>query len=99
MKKVKNIYYAETLEEKKKIGGHYITGLVIELEDGRFFRQQSTDPIMSFEEIENERDYEAEGEAEQMAKGEHEAAMAVQQEEADKQEFEANQPPPEEPPF
>ena len=56
MKKIKNIYYAETPEEKKMIGGNYITGLVIELEDGRLFRQQSTDPIMSFEEVKNPLD-------------------------------------------
>jgi len=51
MKKVKQIYYAETKEEREEVGGFYITGLVIELEDGRFFRQQSTDVIMSFEEV------------------------------------------------
>ena len=54
MKKVKNIYYAETKKEKEETGGNFITGLVIELEDGRLFRQQSTDIIMSFEEIKKE---------------------------------------------
>lgn len=51
MKKVINIYFAETPEELETIGGNYCTGLVIELEDGRKFRAQSTDPLMSFEEI------------------------------------------------
>ena len=51
MKKVKNIYYAETKEERQKIGGFYTTGLVLELEDGRMFRSQATDPIMAFEEF------------------------------------------------
>ena len=51
IKKVKNIYFAETESEKEKIGGHFTTGLVIELEDGRFLRQQSSDIIMPFEEI------------------------------------------------
>jgi len=99
MKKIKNIYYAETPDEKKKIGGTYITGLVIELEDGRLFRQQSTDPIMSFEEVENKRDYGAEGEAEVEARGKYEAEMQAQAEAEMQAEMEANQPPPEEPPF
>lgn len=51
MKKVKNLYYCETKEELEEIGGYYVTGLVIELEDGRLFRQQSTDPVVSFEEL------------------------------------------------
>jgi len=48
MKKVKNIYYTETREERS---GIYDTGLVIELEDGRFFRAQTTDVIVPFEEF------------------------------------------------
>lgn len=51
MKKIKNLYFVETKEEFEEIGGHYSTGLVIELKDGRLFRQQSTDVIMSFEPI------------------------------------------------
>ena len=53
MKKVVNIYFAETLKDKVEIGGSYVTGLVLELEDGRWFRHQSTDRLMSFEEVEN----------------------------------------------
>ena len=48
LKKVKNVYYDET---GKFAGGNYATGLVIELEDGRMFRAQSSDVIMAFEQI------------------------------------------------
>ncbi|MFH1972126.1 MAG: hypothetical protein ABIJ18_01470 [archaeon] len=42
--KVKNIYYYDNLEGTA-------TGLFIEMEDGRIFRHQSTDPIMPFERV------------------------------------------------
>ena len=46
MEKVKNIRYTN---KKDVTGGHYSTGLILELEDGTFLRHQSTDPIMTFE--------------------------------------------------
>jgi len=46
MKKVKNVFYTD---KKEEVGGHYSSGLVLELEDGTFLRGQTTDPIMSFE--------------------------------------------------
>ncbi len=48
MQKVKNIWYTNNNEE---IGGHYSTGLILELEDGTKLRHNSTDPVMTFEPI------------------------------------------------
>lgn len=50
MKKVVNIYYTS---ETKEVGGHYSTGLILELEDGTKLRHQSTDPVMTFEPFTN----------------------------------------------
>lgn len=52
MKRIKGFYLVETDEDRERFGGSYSTGLVFETEDGRFFRMQSTDFIMPFEEIE-----------------------------------------------
>lgn len=46
MKKVKQVWYSDSTEG---VGGHYSTGLILELEDGTFVRHQSTDPVMPFE--------------------------------------------------
>ena len=43
--KVKNIYYFDQLEHGSG------TGLFIEMEDGRIYRNQSTDPIIPFERV------------------------------------------------
>lgn len=43
MEKVKQIWF--------DIPGATGTGLYLELEDGRFFRHHSTDPIIPFEEV------------------------------------------------
>ena len=43
--KVKSIYYFDQLEDSST------TGLFIEMEDGRIYRHQSTDPIMPFERV------------------------------------------------
>lgn len=43
--KVKNIYYYDQLEPDSG------TGLFIEMEDGRIYRHQSTDPMMPFERV------------------------------------------------
>ena len=48
---------------------------------------------------EPERDYNAEGEAEMEARDKYEAEMEDQAEKERQAEYEANQPPPEEPPF
>jgi hypothetical protein len=45
--KVKQIYF-----EQDGVGD-FTTGLVLELEDGRFMKQQSTDMVKPFEEITN----------------------------------------------
>lgn len=45
MEKIKNVYYDESL-----LGG-YATGLVLELENGVFLRQNSTDVIQPFSAI------------------------------------------------
>jgi len=51
------------------------------------------------EKNEPERDYSAEGEAEMEARDKYEAEMEDQAEKERQAEYEANQPPPEEPPF
>ncbi len=45
---VVNVYFNETPDREAHPSA---TGLVIELADGRFFRHQSTDPVMPFEEM------------------------------------------------
>ena len=45
--KVKNIYYYDQLEDGSVTG----TGLYIEMEDGRIYRNQTTDSIMPFERV------------------------------------------------
>ena len=48
MQKVKNIYYTE------KKTADTMTGLLIELEDGRFFKHLSTDVLMPFQQMKAE---------------------------------------------
>ena len=45
MKKVKNIYYDDHIEDSSA------SGLFIELESGEIYRHQTTDPIIAFERI------------------------------------------------
>jgi hypothetical protein len=47
MRKIKAMYFAEK-EEKENA---YQTGLFLQLEDGTFMAQNSTDPIVSFSEV------------------------------------------------
>jgi sulfur relay (sulfurtransferase) complex TusBCD TusD component (DsrE family) len=47
MRKIKAMYFAEK-EEKENA---YQTGLFLQLEDGTFIAQNSTDPIVSFSEV------------------------------------------------
>ena len=56
-------------------------------------------PLLKDEKNEPERDYSAEGEAEMEARDKYEAEMEDQAEKERQAEYEANQPPPEEPPF
>lgn len=46
MQKVKNIYIAD----QRELENYATTGLVLELEDGSFLAQSSTDPIVPFSE-------------------------------------------------
>lgn len=53
LNRVRNIYYADknVRIEHEDLFGSSATGLILELEDGRLLRAQSTDVIMSFEEL------------------------------------------------
>ena len=48
--KVKSIYYFDQSEDSRAQVST-ATGLFIEMEDGRIYRHQSTDPIMPFERV------------------------------------------------
>lgn len=50
MIKVKNTYYTIDVAELQSDSG-YATGIIYELEDGRWLRQQSDSPLMPLEEI------------------------------------------------
>lgn len=53
MKLIKNIYLLETKNELEVAGGTYTTGLILELEDGQFIRQQSDSVLMPYEPVKN----------------------------------------------
>lgn len=53
MKLIKNIYILETKNEFEVAGGTYTTGLILELEDGQFIRQQSDSVLMPYEPVKN----------------------------------------------
>lgn len=50
MIKVKNVWYS-TDEEELQTSTKYPTGIIFELEDGRWLRQQSDSPLMPLEEM------------------------------------------------
>lgn len=50
MNKVVNIWYTKDITLLQTDSG-YPTGILYELDDGRWLRQQSTDPMMPLEEI------------------------------------------------
>lgn len=60
MIKVKNIYYTLDSKELQSKSG-YATGIIYELEDGRWLRQQSDSPLMPLEEIKSTAPTKAKG--------------------------------------